>query len=89
MIREFEIKYAILFLYIYHQANLLKKFETFADNLELNLNTTPKKKKKKKKNLIVLLGDLTAKNVNSTKMIARLMKILKLTTLHCNLECNS
>ena len=86
MIREFEIKYAILFLYIYHQANLLKKFETFADNLELNLHTTAKKKKK---NLIVLLGDLTAKNVNSTKMIARLMKILKLTTLHCNLECNS
>ena len=84
MKRELEIKYAILFLYIYHQANLLKKFGTFADNLEFNLDTIAKKKK-----LIVVFGDLTAKKMNSTKMIARLMKILKLTTLHCNLECNS
>ena len=80
-----EIKYATLFLCINHQADLLKNFQTFADNLEFKLDTFAKNNPF----LIVLLGDLNAKLSNWYENVAHPMKVLKLMGLHRNLECNS
>ena len=73
------------FISLYRSPNQsLEEFETFADNLEFNLDTLAKNNPF----LIVLLGGLNAKLSNWYENVLHPMMVIKLMTLHCNLECN-
>ena len=68
------------FIFLYELPNQsLEEFETFADNLEFNLDTVAF--------LFVLLGDLNPKLRNWCKSEAHPMTTLKLVELNCNSEC--
>ena len=75
-------KHVILSLFI----DLPVKYESesFADNLELNLDSTALRKQY----LIVVLGDFNAQTKDGTPKVKQLMKALELMVLRLNSDWN-